>query len=131
MAKFNVNDYEFINVSDESDVNVEALSANELEEMAPATLEVLKNDAKMKNTPRNLCLAAGFLAVRGGEFKKVVPIHVSYKKGSATKAELKIINRVFDKARLYYLINNFINMQIKHEQVGTDGIYAYLARKKG
>ena len=123
MAKFDINNYEFINVSDESESNLENLSANEIEEMVEATLEVLKaTGSKMKRVPTNLCLASGVLGVRGGEFKKIAPIHVSFNKGDTSKAELKIINKVFTTGRIYYLLRN-IGANIAGNQIGTDGIY--------
>lgn len=130
-AKFDINNYEFINVSEESESNLENLSANEIEEMVEATMEVLAaTKGKIKRTPTNLCLAAGVLGVRGGEFKKIAPIHVSFKKGNTSKAEMKIINKVFTTGRIYYLIRNVISVAAD-KQIGTDGIYPYLARRKG
>lgn len=130
MAKFNINDYEFIDISERSESKVENLSANELEEMVKATLEVLAaTKGKFKRVPANLCLASGVLGVRGGEFKKIVPIKVTYKKGNVSKSEHKLIKKVFNTARLYYLINNVISIAAD-KGIGTDGIYPYLARRK-
>lgn len=130
MAKFNLKDYEFINVSEGSDNNVENLSANELEEMVEDTIAVLKaTKGNLKKTPTNLCLAAGILGVRGGEFIKIVPIKATFKKGNASKDELKLLKKVFNTARLYYLINNIIKMAADKD-VQCDGIYPHLARKK-
>jgi len=130
-AKFDINNYEFINVSEDSESNLENLSANEIEEMVEATMEVLAaTKGKMKRTPTNLCLVAGVLGVRGGEFKKIAPIHVSFKKGNTSKEEMKIINKVFTTGRIYYLIRNIISVAADN-QIGTDGIYPYLARRKG
>ena len=129
MAKFNIDNYEFINVSEDSDSKLENLSANEIEEMISATVEVLKKSNKLKRVPSNLCLASGLLGVRGGEFKKISPILVSYKKGDVTKEELKVIKNVFTLGRIYYLLRN-IGANVAGKQIGTDGIYPYLARRK-
>lgn len=133
MAKFDINNYEFINISEgaENETSLEKLSANEIEEMVEATLEVLKaTGGKFKKVPTNLCLAAGVLGVRGGEFKKIAPIKVTFKKGETSKDELKIINKVFTTGRIYYLVRNIIAVAADN-QIGTDGIYPYLARRKG
>ena len=130
MAKINVNDYEFINISEGTENNVENLSANEIEEMIEATVEVLKGSNKLKRVPTNLCLVSGLLGVRGGEFKKISPIKVSFKKGDVSKAELKVINKVFTLGRIYYLMRN-IGLNVAGKQLETDGIYPYLARRKG
>ncbi len=130
MAKFNLSDYEFINVSEGCENNVENLSANELEEMVKDTVAVLNaTKKKMKKTPTNLCLAAGLLGVRGGEFVKVVPLKATYKKGNVSKEELKLLKKVFNTARLYYLFNNIVKMAADKD-IQTDGIYPHLARKK-
>ena len=132
MAKFDINNYEFINISEgaENESSLEKLSTNEIEEMVEATLEVLKaTGAKLKKVPTNLCLASGILGVRGGEFKKIAPIKVTYKKGETSKEELKIINKVFTTGRIYYLIRNVVSFAAE-KQIGTDGIYPYLAKKK-
>ena len=132
MAKFDINNYEFINISEgaENEASLEKLSVNEIEEMVEATLEVLKaTGGKFKRVPTNLCLAAGVLGVRGGEFKKIAPIKVTFKKGETSKAELKIINKVFNTGRIYYLVRNII-ANVAEKQIGTDGIYPYLAKRK-
>ena len=130
MAKINVTDYEFINISEGTENNVENLSANELEEMITDTLTVLKaTGGKLKKTPTNLCLASGILGVRGGEFIKIAPIKVTFKKGSTSKEEMKVINKVFTTGRIYYLINNIVKMAADKD-IPTDGIYPHLARKK-
>lgn len=130
MAKFNMNDYEFVDISERAESSVVNLSANELEEMVQATMEVLNaTKGKLKQTPKNLCLAAGVLGVRGGEFKKVVPLYAKYDKGNASKAELKVLKKVFNTARLYYLVSNLTSMAADKSLAGDD-IYAYLARKK-
>ncbi len=130
MAKFNIDNYEFINISEGSDSNLENLSANEIEEMIEATMEVIKGANKIKRVPANLCLVSGLLGVRGGEFKKISPIMVSFKKGDVTKDELKAIKNVFTKGRIYYLLRN-VGANVAGKQIGTDGIYPYLARRKG
>ena len=130
MAKFNIDNYEFINISEGTDSNVENLSANEIEEMITATKEVLKGANKLKRVPSNLCLVAGLLGVRGGEFKKISPIKVSFKKGDVSKDELKLIKNVFTLGRIYYLLRN-IGANVAGKQIGADGIYPYLARRKG
>ena len=130
MAKFNIDNYEFINISEGTENNVENLSANELEEMVADTLDVLKaTKGKLKKTPTNLCLVAGILGVRGGEFIKIAPIKVTFKKGDATKDEMKIIKKVFTTGRIYYLINNIIKTAADKD-IPVDGIYPHLARKK-
>lgn len=132
MAKFDINNYEFINISEgaENETSLEKLSANEIEEMVEATMEVLAaTKGKMKRVPTNLCLAAGVLGVRGGEFVKIAPIKVTFKKGETSKDELKVINKVFTTARVYYLIRNVISFAAD-TQIGTDGIYPYLAKRK-
>ena len=130
MAKFNIDNYEFINVSEDSESNLENLSANEIEEMIEATVEVLKGSNSIKRVPTNLCLVSGLLGVRGGEFKKISPIKVSFKKGDVSKDELKVINKVFTKGRIYYLLRN-VGANVAGKQIGVDGIYPYLARRKG
>lgn len=132
MAKFDINNYEFINISEgaENETSLANLSANEIEEMVEATLEVLKaTGGKFKKVPTNLCLVAGVLGVRGGEFKKIAPIKVTYKKGDTTKEELKVINKVFTTGRIYYLVRNVIAFAADN-QIGADGIYPYLAKRK-
>ena len=130
MAKINVNDYEFINISEGTENNVENLSANEIEEMVADTLAVLSvTKGKLKKTPTNLCLASGILGVRGGEFIKIAPIKVTFKKGETSKEEMKVINKVFTTGRIYYLINNIVKMAADKD-IPTDGIYPHLARKK-
>ena len=132
MAKFDINNYEFINVSEgaENETALANLSANEVEEMVEATLEVLTaTGSKFKRVPTNLCLAAGVLGVRGGEFKKIAPIKVTFNKGETSKDELKVINKVFTTARIYYLVRNVVAFAADN-QIGTDGIYPYLAKRK-
>ena len=129
--KFNINDYELIDISEGSAFDFASLSENDIEEMVQDTLEVLQaTKGKLRKSPTNLCLASGILGVRGGEFKKIAPIHVSFKKGNTSKAEMKIINKVFTTGRIYYLIRNVISVAAD-KQIGTDGIYPYLARRKG
>ncbi len=128
--KFNINDYELIDISEGSAFDFASLSENDIEEMVQDTLEVLQaTKGKLRKSPTNLCLASGILGVRGGEFKKIIPIKVSYKKGNTSKSELKVIKKVFSTAKLYYLLRNIIS-QATDSVVGTDGIYPYLARKK-
>ena len=132
MAKFDINNYEFINISEgaENETSLANLSANEIEEMVEATMEVLAaTKGSFKRVPTNLCLAAGVLGVRGGEFKKIAPIKVTYNKGETGKEELKVINKVFTTGRIYYLIRNIVAFAADN-QIGMDGIYPYLAKRK-
>ena len=130
MAKINVDDYEFINISDESGFDPDTYSAEEYEQMVQDTMEVLKaRKGKITKSPDNLCLVAGVLAMREGEFISIAPIMVKYKKGNASKSELKVIKKVFSTAKLYYLLRNVLS-NIAQKGIGTDGIYPYLARKK-
>lgn len=129
MAKFNIKDYEFIDFSADSTYDFDSLSAEEFEQILKDTLDVLKaRKGKMLKSPENLCLASGLLAARGGEFISIAPIMVRWKKGNISKEERKIIKKVFTTARWYYLFRNFLSNMVKSD-IGTDGIYPYLARK--
>ena len=129
MAKFNINDYEFINISDEAGFDPETYTAEEYEEMINDTMDVLNaRKGKLTKSPDNLCLVSGVLAMRGGEFISIAPIMVKYKKGQTPKSELKVIKKVFSTAKWYYLLRNILS-NIAKKGIGTDGIYPYLARK--
>ncbi|MBQ7912388.1 MAG: hypothetical protein IJ308_01425 [Clostridia bacterium] len=129
MAKFNVNDYEFIDFSEDSTFDFDSLSAEEFEQMVQDTMEVLKaRKGKLLKSPDNLCLVSGVLAARDGEFISIAPIMVRWKKGNTSKAERKIIKKVFTTAKWYYLFRNLLANMTKNG-IGTDGIYPYLARK--
>ncbi len=67
--------------------------------------------------------------MRGGGFEKVAPVKANYKKGEATKEEIKLIKAAFFTARIYYIINNLIKIEADKD-FETDGICPYLAKKK-
>ena len=129
MSKIDINEYELVSVADGAENSLGAVSETELEQVLADTVAYLNaTKFNLKKTPVNLCLAAGILGARGGEFSKVTPIKAVYKHGVATKSEVRLLNKSFITARIYYFINKFVDFTDK--DLKMDGVCPYLARKK-
>ncbi len=127
MAKINPDNYTFIDLTK---TDYTQFTAAELDRYAADTTAVLSaTGKKLKKTPMNVGLTAGLLAIRGGEFIKVMPIAAKYKKGNANKNELKVIKRAMNTARLYYLFKNILAMVMKKEN-DPDLLNPHIAVKK-
>ena len=101
MKQFDKKNYKFIDLSQ---TDYTTFSGIEQDQLLKDTQEVLQcTKGKMSKTPMNVALVAGYLAMRGGEFKKVNAIGAKWKKGNTTKEEQKLIKKVLSTARFYYL----------------------------
>lgn len=112
--KFDKNNYKFIDLSETDHTQ---FSQIELDKMIEDTIEVLNSTkGTMKQTPMNLGLVGGLLAVRGGRFIKINALSgAKWEKGSVSKEEEKLCKKVFSTARLYYLFKIFIVLASKNE----------------
>ena len=126
MAKFNKNNYNFLNLA-ENDVS--QLSVTELDNALRDTKEILKmTKYKITKTIMNLQLVNGLVSVRGGEFKSINAFFAKVKMGSVTKEEKKLIKKVLVTAKWYYRLKVIIVMITKNQKV--DSIDPMLAIKK-
>lgn len=127
MSKFNKENYNFIDLSETDHTQ---FSQIELDKLVDDTKEVLAmTKGKVKNTPMNIALVGGILAVRGGQFKSINALTgAKWKKGNATKEECKLFKKVFSTARLYY-IGKMVIALIKKEGE-RDMLNPTLAQKK-
>ena len=127
MAKLNLDAYKFIDLT-KTDFSL--LTDEELEVYAKDTVAVLKA-YKGKITKANFLfgLTAGLLAIRGGELTKVTLIVKKYKKGSASKEELKLVKKVISTYRKYLAFKIVINL-ISNQATGLDLIAPHVAKKK-
>lgn len=126
MAKFNKNNYNFLNLA-ENDVS--QLSVTELDKALRDTKEVLKmTKYKITKTIMNLQLVNGLVSVRGGEFKSINAFFAKVKMGSVTKEEKKLIKKVLSTAKWYYRLKVIIVLITKIQSV--DSIDPMLAIKK-
>lgn len=113
MKKFDKNNYKFIDLSK---TDYTAFSAFEQDQLLMDTQEVLKcTKGKMSKTPMNLALVAGYLAMRGGEFKKVNAFGSKWKKGNTTKEERKLVKKVLTTAQFYYIFKIVIILITKQD----------------
>ena len=105
--KFNKENYRFIDLSKTDHTQFSQL---ELDQMIADTTEVLtETKGKVKMSPMNLGLAGGLLAARDGQFVKINALSgAKWKKGKASKAECKLLKKVFFTARLYYIFKVII-----------------------
>ncbi len=125
--KINFEEYEFIDLSK---TEVENFSDSELADMCDATLEILSaTKGKVKKTPMNLGLAAGYLGVHGGEFVHVNGLTAKWKKGECSKQACKVLKKVFSTAKFYYLVKNLLSAAVKKEN-GYEILPPQLAKKK-
>ena len=127
MSKFNKENYNFIDLSETDHTQ---FSQIELDKLVDDTKEILAmTKSKIKNTPMNLALVGGILAVRGGQFKSINALTgAKWKKGNATKEESKLFKKVFSTARLYY-VGKMVLAFIKKEGE-RDMLNPTLAQKK-
>ena len=127
MAKLKLDAYNSINLS-ETDFSL--LTDEELLVYLKDTADVL-NAYKKKATKAKFLvgLAAGLLAMRGGELTKVTLFSKKYKKGDATKAELKLVKRVIRTFRIY-LVFKIVIALIGNQQAGMELLAPHAARKK-
>ncbi|MDE6274160.1 MAG: hypothetical protein K2L87_03825 [Clostridiales bacterium] len=127
MAKLNLDAYNFIDLS-QTDFSL--LTDEELAVYIKDTIAVL--DAyKKKATKAKMIfgLAAGLLAMRGGELTKVTLFSKKYKKGNATKQELKLVKRVIKTFRIYLVFKVVIAL-VGNQQAGMQLLAPHAARKK-
>lgn len=127
MAKLNLDAYNFINLS-QTDFSL--LTDEELAVYIKDTIAVL--DAyKKKATKAKMIfgLAAGLLAMRGGELTKVTLLSKKYKKGNAAKQELKLVKRVIKTFRIYLVFKVVIAL-VSNQQSGMELLAPHAARKK-
>ena len=127
MAKLNLDAYNFIDLS-QTDFSL--LTDEELAVYIKDTSAVL--DAyKKKATKAKMIfgLAAGLLAMRGGELTKVTLFSKKYKKGNATKQELKLVKRVIKTLRIYLVFKVVIAL-VGNQQAGMQLLAPHAARKK-
>lgn len=127
MAKFNLDAYKFI---DMTQTDFSLMTDEELEVYVKDTVTVLEA-FKKKMTKANFIfgLAAGLLAVRGGELTKVTLFSTKYKKGEATKDELKLVKRVIKTFKKYLVFKIIINL-ISNSAGGIDLIAPHVAKRK-
>ena len=127
MAKFNQSDYSFIDLTE---TDLSTYPAEQIEASLADTYGILEMTAKKKKkTPMNLALVAGLLEARGGRFIKVCPLYAKWKKGQATKKEIKIIKKAISSAKVFYLFKNIWRNVIKNENVGFEELVPMLAVK--
>lgn len=127
MAKFNKNNYNFIDLT-ENDFH--ELSSTELDKAINDTKGILFETSKsITKVILNMQLVSGLLAVRGGEFKKANIFTVKADLGNVTKEEKKLIKKVFTKVKWYYRLKVIIVLITKNQQQ-TDTINPILALKK-
>lgn len=127
MAKFNKNDYNFIDLSETDHTEMTAV---ELDKCIADTMEVLKmTKRKISSSIMNLSLVSGLLGVRGGEFVKINVFSAKYNKGNCTKEELKVIKSVINTAKWYYRLKVIIIL-IAQKQGEMDEVTPLLANKK-
>lgn len=127
MAKLNLDAYKFIDLT-ETDFSL--LTDEELEVYARDTKTVL-NAYKKKATKAHFLfgLTAGLLALRGGELTKVTLLWSKYKKGSASKDEIKLVKGVIRTFRFYLVFKIVINL-ISNTTTGMELIAPHVAKKK-
>lgn len=127
MAKLNLDAYEFIDLS-QTDFSL--LTDEELEVYVKDTVKVLDAYKKKATKARMLFgLAAGLLAMRGGELTKVTLISKKYKAGDATKQELKLVKRVIKTFRIYLAFKVVIAL-MGNQAAGMELLAPHAARKK-
>lgn len=127
MAKINLDAYKFIDLT-KTDFSL--MTDEELEVYVKDTVTVLEA-YKKKMTKANFIfgLAAGILAVRGGQLTKVTLISTKYKKGEASKSELKLIKRVIKTYKKYLVFKIIINL-VSNNAGGIDLIAPHVAKRK-
>lgn len=127
MAKLNLDNYEFIDLS-KTDFSL--LTDEELMVYIKDTTDVL-NAYKKKATKAKMLfgLAAGLLAVHGGELTKVTLFSKKYKTGDASKQEIKLIKRIIKTFRKYLVFKIFIAL-IANQQAGMELLAPHVAKKK-
>ena len=82
---------------------------------------------KMTKTMMNLSLAAGLLAVRGGEFVRINAFVAKYNKGNLSKEELKVVKKVMSTAKWYYRLK--VILALISQNNSFDEIKPMLAEK--
>lgn len=127
MAKLKLDAYEFIDLS-QTDFSL--LTDEELMVYVKDTTDVL-NAYKKKATKAKMLfgLAAGLLAVHGGELTKVTLFSKKYKVGDASKQEIKLVKRVIKTFRIYLAFKVVIAL-ICNQQTGMEMLAPHVARKK-
>lgn len=128
MAKLNLDNYNFIDLS-ETDLSL--LTDEELEVYIKDTKEVL--EAYKKKTTKAMFvfgLANGLLSLRGGELTKVTLFGSKWKKGTATKDEIKLVKKVISTVKKYLAFRIFINL-VAGRANNTELMNPYVAKKKG
>lgn len=127
MAKLKSENYEFIDLS-KTDFSL--LTDEELMVYIKDTTDVLKAYKKKATKAKILFeLAAGLLAVHGGELTKVTLFSKKYKAGDASKQEIKLIKRVIKTFRTYLVFKVFIAL-IDNQQAGMEMLAPHVAKKK-
>lgn len=127
MAKLKLEAYNFINLS-ETDFSL--LTDEELLLYLKDTADVIGAYKKKVTKAKFLFgLAAGLLAMRGGELTKVTLFSKKYKKGDATKQDLKLVKRVIKTFRIY-LVFKIVIALISNQQAGMELLAPHAARKK-
>ncbi len=127
MAKADLKAYDFIDLT-KTDLSL--LTDEELSVYVKDTASVL--DAyKGKVTKANMIfgLAAGLLAMRGGELTKVTLFAKKYDVGDATKQEIKLVKKVVKTYRIYLAFKIVIAL-ISGGQAGMELLAPHAAKKK-
>lgn len=127
MAKINADAYNFIDLS-QTDFSL--LTDEELAIYIKDTTAVL-NAYKKKATKAKMIfgLAAGLLAMRGGELTKVTLFSKKYSVGDATKEEKKLVKRVIKTFRIYLVFKVVIAL-VGKQQAGMEMLAPHAAKKK-
>ena len=127
MAKLKLESYDFIDLS-RTDFSL--LTDEELNVYIKDTYDVLYAYRRKVTKAKMLFgLAAGLLAMRGGELTRVTLISKKYKKGDATKKEIKLVKKVIKTFR-FSLAFKIVIALIGNNQVGTELLAPHAARKK-
>lgn len=127
MAKLNLDAYEFIDLS-QTDFSL--LTDEELSVYIKDTTTVL-GAYKKKSTKAKMIfgLAAGLLAMRGGELTKVTLFSKKITWGEATKEEKKLVKRVVKTFR-FYLVFKIVIALMGSGQAGMELLAPHAAKKK-
>lgn len=127
MAKLNLDAYDFIDLT-KTDFSL--LTDEELEVYAKDTATVIGAYKKsVKKAQFLFGLAAGLLAIRGGELTKVTLFAKKVKKGTASKDELKLVKKVISTFRKYLAFKIVINL-IANKATGMELLAPHVARQK-
>ncbi len=125
--KINLDEYEFIDLTK---TDASTFSDSELADLAETTLDILKaTKGKIKKTPMNGGLVAGYLAVNGGELVRVNGLSAKWKKGNCSKEARKVIKKTLSSAKIYYLFKSVLSSVMKKEN-GYELLNPTLAKKK-